>query len=170
MNISSALGGLAGACALTLLNESIKRIDKNAPRLDLLGQNAAAKLMKGNDLVPHTLQQYFPLAGDIVTNSLYFAMAKGESKANTYVRGALLGLSAGIGALSLPKPLGLEEEHTTKATTTKVMTIAWYLIGGLIAAAVMNAMNKDTEAEPEELKNGIIHDAQKAGKKIIQEA
>jgi hypothetical protein len=36
-------GGLAGAVALTLLHETIKRITPNAPRMDLLGMNAITK-------------------------------------------------------------------------------------------------------------------------------
>jgi hypothetical protein len=168
MNIPSTLGGLAGACALTLLNESVKRIDKNAPRLDLLGQNAAAKLVKGNEVIPKALQQYFPLAGDLITNSLYYGMAKGGSKQNTFLRGALLGISAGIGALSLPKPLGLEEEHTTKTTKSKVMTVAWYLIGGLIAAAVINALESNKNPI-QELKEEATDARQKVGDMVTQE-
>ena len=108
MNAISTLGGLAGAVALTLMNEGVRKVDKNAPRLDLLGQNALAKLLKGSTVLPQTVSKVFPLAGDLVTNSLFFAMAQGSGKGNTYLRGALLGLSAGIGAIALPKQLGLE--------------------------------------------------------------
>lgn len=33
MNARSTLGELAGACTLTLLNESIRKLDKGAPRM-----------------------------------------------------------------------------------------------------------------------------------------
>jgi hypothetical protein len=146
MKISSALGGLAGACALTLLNEGVKKIDKDAPRLDLLGMNAAAKLIKGSGFRMNNTGQLMPasLAGDLVSNSLYYAMANTGDKKATLLRGAMLGLGAGIGAVTLAKPLGLDERATNRSPETKAMTIAWYVVGGLIAAAVMNLIDKKT--------------------------
>jgi hypothetical protein len=144
MNVKSTLGGLAGACALTLLNESAKKLDKDAPRMDLLGMNAVARLMKGNDIMSMTASKLFPtaMAGDLITNSLYFSMADSGDKSKTLIRGALLGLGAGVGAVTLPKTLGLNEEATTRTMKTKVLTVAWYLIGGLVAAAAINLMQK----------------------------
>jgi hypothetical protein len=144
MKISSALGGLAGACALTLLNEGVKKIDKNAPRLDLLGMNAAAKLIKGSGFRMNSTGQLMPasLAGDLVSNSLYYAMANTGNKKSTLFRGAMLGLGAGIGAVTLAKPLGLDERAANSSLETKAMIIAWYVVGGLIAAAVTNLIDK----------------------------
>src|SRR5688572_20982948 len=104
MNLVSVMGGLAGAAALTLVNETVKRVDKDAPRLDLLGMNAAAKILKGSNIkTPAFAQNLFPaaLAGDLISNTLYFGMAQAETKSKTLVRGALLGLGAGIGAVTL---------------------------------------------------------------------
>lgn len=144
MNFKSTLGGLAGACTLTLLNESVKKLDKDAPRMDLLGMNAVARLMKGNDILAQTAGKLFPLAlaGDLVSNSLYYSMADSGDNKNTLVRGALLGLGAGLGAVVLPKTLGLNEEATTRTVKTKILTVAWYVIGGLAAAAAINLLNK----------------------------
>ena len=144
MSIKSTIGGLAGACALTLLNESVKKLDKDAPRMDLLGMNAVARLMKGNSILTQTAGKLFPvaLASDLVSNSLYYSMADTDTRKQTLIRGALLGLDAGVGAVTLPKTLGLNEEATTRTMKTKVLTVTWYLIGGLVAAAAMNMMNK----------------------------
>ena len=144
MNVKSTIGGLAGACALTLLNQSAKKLDKDAPRMDLLGMNAAARLMKGNDIITQTAGKLFPmaLAGDLVANSLYFGMADTGDKNKTLLRGTLLGLGAGIGAVALPKTLGLNDEATTRTLKTKVLTVAWYVIGGLVAAAAINLLQK----------------------------
>jgi hypothetical protein len=122
MKISSALGGLAGACALTVLNEGAKKIDKDAPRLDLLGMNAVAKIVKGTGIRPASNGQLKPvsLTGDLISNSLYFAMA-------------------------LAKPLGLDERAVAASPKTKALTIAWYVVGGIIAAAVINLLdNKES--------------------------
>lgn len=142
MNIKSTLGGLAGACTLTLLNESIKKLDKDAPRMDLLGMNAVARLMKGNNILTQTAGTLFPvaMAGDLVSNSLYYSMADSGDKKKTLIRGALLGLGAGVGAVALPRTLGLNDEATTRTMKTKVLTVTWYLIGGLVAAAAINLL------------------------------
>lgn len=145
MNLRSTLGGLAGACTLTLLNESVKKLDKDAPRMDLLGMNAVARLTKGNNILAQTAGKLFPvaLAGDLVSNSLYYSMAESEDNKKTFVRGALLGLAAGLGAVVLPKTLGLNDEATTRTLKTKILTVSWYVIGGLAAAAAINLMNKE---------------------------
>lgn len=144
MSIRSTIGGLAGACTLTLLNESVKKLDKDAPRMDLLGMNAVAKVMKGNNILAQTAGKLFPiaLAGDLVSNSLYYSMADTGDKKKTLVRGALLGLGAGLGAVVLPKTLGLNDDATTRTLKTKVLTVAWYVIGGLAAAAAINLLNE----------------------------
>lgn len=144
MSIRSTIGGLAGACTLTLLNESVKKLDKDAPRMDLLGMNAVAKVMKGNNILAQTAGKLFPiaLAGDLVSNSLYYSMADTGDRRKTLVRGALLGLGAGLGAVVLPKTLGLNDDATTRTLKTKVLTVAWYVIGGLAAAAAINLLNE----------------------------
>lgn len=143
MSIKSTIGGLAGACTLTLLNESVKKLDKDAPRMDLLGMNAVARVMKGNNILTQTAGKLFPiaLAGDLVSNSLYYSMADSGDKNKTLVRGALLGLGAGLGAVVLPKTLGLNEDATTRTFKTKALTVTWYVIGGLAAAAAINLLN-----------------------------
>ncbi|MDQ2656989.1 MAG: hypothetical protein M3Y60_06175, partial [Bacteroidota bacterium] len=150
MNIKSTIGGLAGACTLTLLNESVKRLDKDAPRMDLLGMNAVARLMKGNNILTQTADKLLPvaLAGDLISNSLYYSMADTDDEKNTLIRGALLGLGAGLGAVVLPKSLGLNEDATTRTLKTKILTVTWYVIGGLAAAAAMNLMNNKTIQSP----------------------
>ena len=146
MNLVSVIGGLAGAGALTLVNETVKRVDKDAPRLDLLGMNAAAKIVKGTTLkTPKFAQDLFPaaLAGDLVSNTLYFAMAQGETKSKTLVRGALLGLGAGVAAVTLPQQLGIDGQPKREPVKTNAMTIAYYVLGGLVAAAMINLIAKD---------------------------
>lgn len=152
MKVSSTLGGVAGAAALTVVNEVVKKISADAPRLDLLGENALARFMKGNDFVSKTTEKLFPLAGDLVSNSLFYGMARGNTPSNTLIRGTLLGLGAGIAAVALPQKLDLDAKHTAKTTQTKIMTVAWYLLGGLVAAAVINTIDRyDDPKQPDEL-------------------
>ncbi len=139
MKTLSALGGgLAGACALTLIHETVRRINPDAPRMDLLGMRAIAKLTgKAGETPPDEDSLHrLALAGDVVSNSLYFSLVGFGSRKTALARGALLGLGAGVGAVTLPGPLGLGEESSARTTATKVMTVAWYLAGGLVAAGV----------------------------------
>ena len=149
MKLSAAIGGLAGACALTIINQAVSRIDKKAPRLDLLGMNAVAKLVKGPKSSPPAIQKLLPMAvaGDLVSNSLYYALAGGKTNESTLLKGILLGLGAGIGAVALPKPMGLDPTPTNLTTRTQSMTVLWYTLGGLVAAMVINAIEKNEREE-----------------------
>lgn len=146
MNVTSVIGGLAGAGTLTLLNETVKKLDKEAPRLDLIGMNAVAKVIKGagikNALFNKSELLPVALAGDLLSNSLYYGLADAGDKNKTLLRGALLGLGAGLGAVLLSKPLGIDVRVSDAPLKTKVMTVAWYVAGGLVAAAVTNLLSK----------------------------
>jgi hypothetical protein len=144
MKISYAVGGLAGACALTLINQTVARFDREAPRLDLLGMNAAAKLVKAVQPVSPVVSGLLPMAvaGDLVSNSLYYSLAGAQSKGSTIMRGLLLGIGAGLGAVALPSKLWLNATPTNLTTKTKLLTIAYYMVGGLVAAAAINTMEK----------------------------
>jgi hypothetical protein len=68
------------------------------------------------------------LAGDLLANSAYYSLA------TTWTRGAVLGLAAGIGALVLPQRMGLGDPPHSELLSNKLMTVAWYTLGGLAAA------------------------------------
>jgi len=141
MKLANTVGGLAGATALTLINQGASKIDRDAPRLDLLGMNAVAKFVKPKLPIVGGL---FPLAlgGDLISNTMYYSLAKGSTKGNTLLRGALLGLGAGIGAITIPQRLHLNSAPVTTTTKTKLLTVAWYVLGGLVAAATMNLLDR----------------------------
>jgi hypothetical protein len=42
----------------------------------------------------------------------------------------------------LPKPLGLNEDHSNRTIQTKIMTVGLYVIGGLVAACVMKFLDR----------------------------
>jgi hypothetical protein len=85
------------------------------------------------------------LAGDIISNSLYYSLVGAGERRTVWVRGALLGLGAGVGAVLLPEPLGLGSEPTARTPATQAMTIAWYLTGGLAAAAAYRMMTDEND-------------------------
>ncbi|GAB2691205.1 hypothetical protein GCM10027037_13100 [Mucilaginibacter koreensis] len=136
-------GGLAGALALTALHQYVKANNEDAPRMDLLGMEALGKSLKKADApIPEQPDLYYlTMAGDIVSNALFYSAA-GLGKKQTWLKGALLGLAAGAGAVYLPKPMGLNEEHSNRTPQTQAMAVLYYLTGGLVAAGSIKLLNK----------------------------
>jgi hypothetical protein len=142
--IENILGGLAGAVALNLLHQAVKQFDHEAPRVDLVGEEALSKGMKAIGLDPPTGKALFvaTLAGDLMSNACYYSTLGFGNKKHLLVRGAAIGLAAGVGALTLTEPLGLRDAPVTRTDKTKLLTVAWYTFGGIVAGAVIKAIRK----------------------------
>lgn len=144
-------GGLAGAVAVSLIHESVRQVVPQAPRMDLLGMNAISKgLDKAGISQPGHKNLYtMALVGDILSNSLYYSLAGIGNEKNLWVRSSVLGLAAGVGAVLLPGPMGLEERHSNRTLTTKLMTVGLYVTGALVTAAVIKLLNKKKQKREE---------------------
>lgn len=132
----AALTGVAGAVAVTAVHQFARRLTKSAPRMDVLGVRALTRGAHLADIPlpgPATMRQA-AFAGDMVCNSAYYSLA------TTWTRGVVLGLAAGVGALVLPQRLGLGDPPKSDHLSNKVMTVAWYLAGGLAAAATATCL------------------------------
>ena len=141
---TSLLSGLAGAAALTVLHETVRRILPDAPRMDTLGRRALAKGLNaaGLETPPEDQMQILALGGDIVANTLYYSLAcLGKP---SVARGAALGAAAGVAALVLAPLMGLGSRPGSRTPQTAAMTVAWYTVGGLAASAAHHAMTKRT--------------------------
>jgi hypothetical protein len=135
--LKALLSGAIGATALTVLHETARRNLPDAPRADTLGKRSIVKILGFMGKQPpgeNTLHK-LALVGDLIGNAMYFSAVGRGDKNGRWMRGALLGLSAGLGAVGLPGPMGLGKEPTNRTPQTQAMTVAWYLIGGLAAAA-----------------------------------
>jgi hypothetical protein len=140
--INSLIGGFAGAIALNILHETVKSFYDKAPRVDLVGEEALEKSLEAAGIVPPSGQNLYlaTLAGDVISNGLYYSAIGIGNPKRVWLKGALAGLSAGIGAVQLPSKMGLDDTPVTYTNETKVLTVAWYLFGGLVAAAVMSKL------------------------------
>jgi hypothetical protein len=136
--------GLAGATTLTILHEFVRLIDRDAPRMDELGKHAIAKLASkaGIDVPDDDKLYLITTVSELISNGLFFSLIGKAHKENAIIRGAALGLTAGIGAITLPKKLGLDERASTRTTKTKWMTVGLYLIGGIVASLVSNKLQE----------------------------
>lgn len=144
MELSKALvSGLAGAVAVTVAHETLRRLVPEAPRMDVLGMRAISKIMKKAGAQPPagSSLRAWAMAGDIVSNSIYYSITGGGKDA--WLRGSLLGASAGVGAVLLPGPMGLGSDPSNRTNSTRAMTVGLYLLGGVVAAAVGSGLSSD---------------------------
>lgn len=144
MSGMTALGsGLAGALALTAVHETARQQITTAPRMDMLGMQAIENGFCSVRAQPPQGTALYELAmvGDIVSNALYYSMVAAGTPEGALLRGAMLGLTAGLGAVVLPKPLGLQPQ-LNRTNATHAMTIGWYLLGGLAAGAAYQMLSR----------------------------
>ena len=132
----------AGALALTAVHQLARRRVPNAPRMDVVGMRAIARGLRGMGIRPPADDRLYraTLAGDLVSNTLYYAAA-GFAGRDAVQAGTALGLGAGVGALALPPVLGLGLPPHVQSWANRIMTIAWYTLGGLVAGATYRAVH-----------------------------
>lgn len=137
-------GGLTGALILTGVHQLVRQFDKEAPRMDLLGEEALTDTLDAAGVTPPKGDKlyYTTMAGDIVGNALYYSLVGVGRDRNVWARGIWLGLAAGIGGVLLPKPLGLNPVYSNKTNRTRLLTVGYYLLGGLASAAVVSCAKK----------------------------
>jgi len=141
--LESVGAGLAGAVALNVLHESVRQVRDDAPRMDILGGRAIAKGMRAVGVEPPPTEDlYAPtLAADLVSNAAYYGLVGVGDREGVWPRGILLGLAAGIGGVVLPGPMGLGKAPSARTPQTALMTVAWYLAGGLAAATAYHLLS-----------------------------
>ncbi len=145
MKTGTALaGGLAGAVTLNLIHELYRKIDKDAPHIHLIGEEALAKGLKAANLsVPRQKELYqLALAGDILSNTFYYSLIGFGKKKHLLRRGLAMGLAAGLGAVFMPQKMGLNDAPASRTTETKILSILWYTLGGITAAGAISFLQK----------------------------
>lgn len=141
MNAKNFLAGLGGAIVLNLLHESLKKKKMDTPRIDLVGEEALQKTLGyfGTKIENKDTLYKATLASDLISNATYYSMI-GNSTENVWGKAVSLGLVAGIGAVMVPKEIGLDEEPVAKNNQVKAMTVGYYLVGALATAAILTAL------------------------------
>jgi hypothetical protein len=150
MAITRALtNGLIGACALILIHETARRLRPDAPRMDVLGMRAIEGIYQRLGLDPPGEGDLFPKAmiGDLVGNTLYYSLVR-DTRKGARERGLLLGGAAELGAILLPPIQGRDAWPIRRTPQTAAMTLAFYTLGGLAAAAACQ-WNDSTAPEGE---------------------
>ena len=115
--------------------------------MDVIGRRAIARPMRAMGVHPPAGQrlQAAALTGDIVCNTLFYSLVglgvrRGR---DVWRRGLLLGVAAGVGAAVLPPVLGLGRQPGHRGAPTHLLTILWYTLGGIAAAATFRAVSHE---------------------------
>jgi hypothetical protein len=142
--LQSLAAGFVGSSALTLIHQTAQKYIPHAPHVDAIGRRAIARSARAAGLTPPRGQalQNTALVGDLLANAAYYALVDAGPARTRIARGALLGLAGGLGAVLLPKPLGLGRQPGQRTPYTQALTVAWYTLGGLAAAAAAEAFEK----------------------------
>ena len=83
---------------------------------------------------------------DLASNTALFSLVGMGDDANALAKGALLGAGVGLATATLPPALGLGHQPDEDAPKTQILTVAWYLVGGLTAAAAFRILRSRTNA------------------------
>lgn len=138
-----ALGpGFVGATSLTLIHEGARRVLEHPPRMDVLGKRALKKGVRwfgGRPSHGRRLHRQ-SLMGDVLSNTLFYSLVALGRPKRPFLRGAVLGLLAGVGAVMLPPYLGLGRGPARARASTSLLTVAWYTLGGLAAARATRSL------------------------------
>lgn len=140
--IRTLLAGAAGALTLTAVHEIGRRVSDRAPRMDILGMRAISRGLEAagrpvpNDGTLHRMA----LVGDVLSNSAYYALVGAGEARHPIRRGAVIGALAGAGALALPPRVGLGEPPASNDVVNRILTVAWYVIGGIAAGVAHRAL------------------------------
>ena len=134
--------GAAGAATTNILHELTRRLAPDAPRVDLLGMQALARLLRAGGTSPPTGKTLYnwTLAGDLASNTAYFGTVAAGPRERSVVLGGALGLAAGVGAVLLPPALDLSGSTTGRSGATVALTVGLYAAGGLVAGAVARTL------------------------------
>lgn len=137
------LSGVVGAIMLNLVHQLGKKINKDAPHIDEIGKEAVSKSVKSAGFTPPRGNKLFAttLVGDVIANSIYYGLIGKGRKENLLLRGLIYGTVAGVGALTLTKPLGLNDRPVNRTTKTKVMTLGLYILGGITTVVAHKLIN-----------------------------
>ena len=146
-------GGLAGATTLSLIQEALHTVDAKTPQPFLHKSDALKKLKKNSGKKGGSAKLYVKLAGELLSAAPYFGLSGLGKKKNTVLRGGLLGATAGLAIAFLN-----EDEKDTNylngnsngimsdkdALQKKIVTVALYTAGGMLAGVAIKKLNKKT--------------------------
>lgn len=133
-SMAALAAGFGGAVALNILHETMRKNCSNVPEVNKVGEEALSKMLDTANVHLKDDELYgATLAADLVSNGLYYS-ALATNKA-----GLFSGLLGGIGAVALPKYLGLDDRPVASTDRKKILTVAYYTAGAAVTMLLYRA-------------------------------
>lgn len=151
MKLASALeGGLAGATTISLIGETLRRIDGQNHQFNVFDGKSLKKRFKkaSSKKKGRATKQFIQLAGDVLGNTALFGLTSLGKRKNAVLRGALLGTAAGLGSVLFDemkdekhKVNGHEGYPSTmrakESLLSKAAEVGLFTVGGMIAGKLI---------------------------------
>lgn len=136
------VAGIGGAVALNTLHKIVKNNFHGVPNFDELEGEAIDKSLGKMNLQLKDSDKLYnaTVAGDIVTNAIYYTFT--PFKMNT-----VIGALGGLGAMVIPKKLGLDNTPIAGTDKKKMITVGYYVFGALVAAGIYNLLTMNENKE-----------------------
>lgn len=136
------VAGLGGAIALNVLHQFVKNNYQNVPDFNEVEEEAIDKSLEKINLQvkDHNKLYNATVAGDIVTNALYYTFTP-------FKMNSIIGALGGLGAMVLPKKLGLDNTPIAGTDKKKMITMGYYIFGALVAGGIYRALTSRERKE-----------------------
>lgn len=148
-NTQNLIAGAIGAVVLNAIHGLAKKMIKDAPKIDEIGNEGVSKAMESIGLTSPSEQfvDSTTTTFNLVTNTLSYRLIGEYNSKNLLLFGALHGLAVGFGTLSLSKTLDLDETPVAKTILTQCLTVTWYVLGGIATATALKVIRNHTSAK-----------------------
>ena len=140
---ASLLSGAISAASLNVIQETLIKTMAHPPRVDIVGMRGVAKLARAAGTQPPQHLRSTALAGDIVSNALYYSLAGVFGRQNAILTGACIGIAAGVGLLVLSPALGVGNAEVNRTTETQIAGAGMYIAAGIMAGALYQAFSDE---------------------------
>jgi hypothetical protein len=151
MKLASAIeGGLAGATTISLLGETLRKINGQTSGVNVFDGKSLKKRFKKakSNKKGESTKEFIQLAGDLLGSTTFLGLTSLGKRKNALLRGALLGAAAGLGSVLLKeKDNKKHEKHGPDGRPTsslakdpllaKAIEVGLYTAGGMIAAKLI---------------------------------
>lgn len=129
------MAGFGGAIALSVLDKYVRKNFDEVPEFNEMGEQVIDKSLEVVNLQVKDPDKLYnaTVAGDVFTNGIYYALTP-------FKMSTLVGALGGLGAIVLPKKLGLDNEPIAGTDKKKMITVGYYVFGALVAAGIYKVL------------------------------
>lgn len=139
------IAGIGGAVALNMLHGVVKRNFDDVPDFNEVEEEAIDKSLGKMNLQVRDHDRLYnaTTTGDILTNAAYYAFTP-------FKMSSVIGALGGLGAIVLPKKLGLDNTPIAGTDKKKMITVGYYVFGALVASGIYKLLTINKNKYEEE--------------------